>query len=180
MKFGFIFETEHNVGEDFIATSEVGDVLEKVIGIESTDMGSRAVEILSESGIRNYDFCGAFTEEQLEEYKKIYGEEYKFNLMRYLPEENEKLEKAEDLSNYGVIIRNADIEISQKEKLTCPTCDTTIYFVKDLEKAKEAAKEMVKEGIHFIELCAHFDKAKTEEIIEAIGGVVPIGTAGQL
>ena len=180
MKFGFVFETEWAVDEKFVSTCETENVLEKVIGVESATMGKKAVEILAKDEIKTFDFCGAFLPEHLDALKEEYGKEYTFNLMKYLPEEEAKLEQAESLAHYGVIIKNGEINSLQKEELVCPTCETTIYFVKDMEMAKEAARELIDAEIDFIELCSFFDKEKLEEIIEEIDGKVPVGTAGQI
>ncbi len=180
MKFGFIFKTGCSVGKDFIVFSKAGDTLAKVIGVESVDMGREGVEILSQWGVKIYDFSGDFSKEQLGEYEKIFSGEYQFNLMKYLPGQREKLEKVKDLSKYGVIVRNGDIEGYQREELVCPKKTATIYFVKDLEKAKEAIKEMIKEGVEYVELCSYFNLDRTKQLIEEVGGKIPIGTSGKI
>ncbi len=180
MKFGFIFETEWNVGEDFIVTFESENSLEKIIGIESPEMGKKAVEILSQYGIKEYNLCGSFTDEHISELQSAFGEEYSFKAAKYLPEEEEKLEAAESLSNYGIILLEENTKDTVIEELNCPACDAMICFVRDQEAAKEAAKDLVENGIDFIELCDYFDLEKTTEIIEEINGAVPVGTAGDL
>ncbi len=180
MKFGFIFETEWNVGEDFVVTFESEDSLEKVMGIESPEIAENAVKILSKYGIKEYNLCGSFTEDHVEKLESIFGKEYSFKVAKYLPEEEKKLEASESLSNYGIILLEENTKDTVLKELNCPACDTTICFVRDQEAAIEAAKDLVEGGIDFIELCDYFDKVKTEGIIEAIDGAVPIGSAGEL
>ena len=72
------------------------------------------------------------------------------------------------------------VETPQQVELKCDGCDTTAIFVKDLEQAQEAAKTLTDGGIAFIELCSWFDKEKTEAVIDAVGGAVPVGSCGEL
>ena len=51
-------------------------------------------------------------------------------------------------------------------------------FVKNQEQANEAAKQLTAEGMDDIELCSWFDAEKTQKVIEAIGGSVPVGSCG--
>ena len=80
--------------------------------------------------------------------------------------------------NYGVIIQMAGVDESCRFELKSPDCNTTAYFVKDMDQAKGAAKAMAGEGIHFIELCGWFKDEQTREIIAAVDGKIPVGSCG--
>jgi len=58
--------------------------------------------------------------------------------------------------------------------------NTYVAFVKDMDSAMEAGRELVKKGVAFMELCGWYDSEKTEQIINAIGGSIPVGTCGNI
>ena len=97
-----------------------------------------------------------------------------------MPAEMEKMGKLTDLSTYGIVVVMRGVETPQQLELKCDDCDTTAIFVKDLDQAKTAAKKLADGGIAFIELCSWFDKERTDAVIEAVGGAVPVGTCGEL
>ena len=72
------------------------------------------------------------------------------------------------------------VEETQNFTLKNDACNTYVRFTKDLDAAKAAAKELEEQGVYFLELCSFFDKARTLEIIDAIGGKVPVGSCGEL
>ena len=81
---------------------------------------------------------------------------------------------------YGIIIVMRGVEEPTEVVVDKPELYTKAIFVNDQEQANAAAKKLAEEGVHDIELCSWFDKAKTEEVIEAVGGVCPVGTCGDL
>ena len=70
------------------------------------------------------------------------------------------------------------VEETVRLSLDSEDCNTRACFVKDLDAAKAAAAALAEEGIDFIELCSWFDQEKTEAIIEAAGGKIPVGSCG--
>jgi len=56
-----------------------------------------------------------------------------------------------------------------------PSCKTTVIGVETIEETCEIAKKVVQEGCHLIELCGDFGPELAEQVIEAIGGAVPVG-----
>ena len=42
----------------------------------------------------------------------------------------------------------------------------------------EAAQKLVSEGVKFIEICSWFDAERTQSVIDAIDGAVPVGSCG--
>ncbi len=179
MKYAFIFETETEVGLEFMVSSEVGEITQKIVGIKGPEQGEAVIKLLIDKfQIDDFEFCSAFTEEDMIKYRKTFGDEIAFAEAKYFPKEMEKLESAESLLYYGMIFLHSGIEKLQMEKLECEGCKGRIAFIRDIDEACEAAKKMVVEGIDFIELCGWFDNDKVEAVIRAIDGKVPVGSAG--
>jgi len=91
-----------------------------------------------------------------------------------------KLEALEQYVEYGMIILG-NVEEPVRRELTAPEMNTHIVYVKDLEQAAAAAKQLAEEGADGIELCGWFDQEKTKRVIAAVESVdktVPVGSNG--
>jgi len=82
-------------------------------------------------------------------------------------------------SKYGIIVLSFEPgEDLVKLELTSAEYNTYISIVGKEEMAAQAAKDMVSEGIDFIELCGYFNSEKAEVIAKAIEHKVPLGYCG--
>ncbi len=79
------------------------------------------------------------------------------------------------LSNYGFIMIDPSYKKEEKTSLSSDVFKTTVCCVQDIEMACKSAKTLVSEGVQLIELCGAFKKGMPEQVIEAIGGQVPVG-----
>ena len=135
---------------------------------------------LCDSGFTNVDLCGDFTEEDLDLMEKQVTGDIEINRCKYFDEEMEKLEEQDSLFNYGIIVYMDNTTKTQWYRIDNKVSNTRIAVVGSIRKAEAAAKDLTKEGIDFIELCSWFDEVKTLEIIEAIDGLVPVGSCGDI
>lgn len=123
------------------------------------------------------DLCGDFDASDANKIASVSGIEVCY--AKYMPEEIGKLKTTSDLSEYGVIVMGDDIQDEVvKIDLESDEFNTRVRIVGSDEDAKKAAVELVDGGISFIELCSYFDVKKTNDIIKAIDGKVPVGYCG--
>ena len=175
MKFAFILNTDGGHPDTYKAVLQAED-FNAVYGVTGVEEGMEfAKKLVTEEGYDCVNFCGDFTAEQAAEIRA-------YNVISreavYLPEELEKVEKLEDLSEYGLIITEYGVKETTAFNIIDPACNTYIRFVPDIDSACEAAKELVETGVALIELCGLFDMEKTKAVIEAIDGKVPVGSCG--
>ena len=81
---------------------------------------------------------------------------------------------------YGMIILG-NVEEPVRRELAAPEMNTHIVYVKDLEQAAAAAKQLAEEGVDGIELCGWFDLERTKSVIAAVESVskkIPVGSNG--
>ncbi len=149
-----------------------------IVGVDGIEGAKAYLQQLAEAGFTLVNLCSDFDDAAAEEIRKNADGSMKIRNANYFCEEGEKLAALEAPSEYGVIVVMNGVEESVKRYLASPECNTTVYFVKDLEAAKEAASALKGQGIHFIELCSWFDEEKTRAVIDSIGGSVPVGSCG--
>lgn len=149
-------------------------------GTSSFEMTRELVKKLDSEGYDLIDMCGDFDDEAVEKLLSITKSDMEILHADYLPAELEKIEALDSLQEYGIVVVMDGVEETQNFTLKNDACNTYVRFTKDLDAAKAAAKELVEQGVYFLELCSFFDKARTLEIIDAIGGKVPVGSCGEL
>ena len=179
-KFAFIINLPGESPASFSRTYETGESASRVLATGSDEMTKDTVKKLAEEGYELVNFCGDFDDEMTKGYYEAAEESIEMMHADYFPKEMEKLEAASSLKEYGIIIIAKGTEETYKMKMDSPECNVSISFVKDMDQAKTAACQLVSEGTDFIELCSWFDKEKTEAVIEAIGGKVPVGSCGKI
>ena len=59
-----------------------------------------------------------------------------------------------------------------------PGFESTTIFVKDMDGAKEAAAALAANQTTFIEVCSWFKADMVPELISAVDGKIPVGSAG--
>lgn len=151
----------------------------RIVGIEK-EAALEYVKKLTMEGFELVDLCGDFTQTDVETFAQVSGGKIKFSYAGFLPAEKEKMEKLDSLFEYGIIIFMKGVVQTEWVDILNRQGNTHVAFVADMEAAAEAARELVAKGVSFMELCSWFDKKKTEQIIFAIGGAVPIGSCGDL
>lgn len=151
----------------------------RIIGLEK-ESAAEYVKILADEGFEIVDLCGDFTQSDAENLAQAAGGKIKISHAKYFKAEMEKMETLENLFEYGIIIFMSGVDKTEWLEIINRQGNTYIAFVKDMDSAMEAARELVKKGVAFMELCSWFDAEKTKEIIMATGGTVPIGTCGNI
>lgn len=180
LKFAFIFNMPGESPASCSGTYDNSESSSLIAGTDGMEQTAQLVKKLTGEGYTLFNLCGDFDDEMTAELKKAAGGDVKIVHADYLPAELEKVSKVEELTNYGIIIKMDGVENIEKVDVTCPECATTALFVKDEKQAAEAAAMLADQGALVIELCSWFDRKKTEAIIKAIGGRVPVGTCGEL
>ncbi len=131
---------------------------------------------LADEGFQEIDLCGDYGLEKAKVIKDSLGSRVKIFYEIYEDGEEDKFEALSSLNPWGVIINVGETwERDRYFLLQSSEFDTHVACVKDLEEALQAARQMQKNGVAFIELCGYFDKEKRDQIISAIEGKMPVG-----
>lgn len=180
LKFAYIINMPGQTPDTYSAVYENAESYNMVAGVDGVESAKDYVKALADDGYTLINLCGDFDDEITADIQAAAGADVKIRHADYLPAEMDKLAKLEDLPTYGIVIVMRGVETPHELELKCDDCDTTAIFVKDLEQAQAAAKKLTDSGIAFIELCSWFDKERTEAVIDAVGGAIPVGTCGEL
>lgn len=180
MKFAFIANVAGASPETYSAAFETEEAYNLVAGVDGMDAAREYVKKLAEEGYELINLCGDFDDEITAQLREVAGADVEIQHADYSAEEMAKLEKLQSFKNYGIIIIDSTVDAPHQMKIESKECDANVVFVKDLEMAKAAGKELVEKGMDFIELCSWFDKPYMEEIVAATGGKIPVGTCGVL
>ena len=148
------------------------------IGSGSMDMAAQIVESLIEKDIEEIDLCGAFDDQETEKYRKITHNKIEIFNSKNSVEEQRKIDAMTSFNKYGFISITKGIQEMQTVVLSGEKRDNHIVMVKDLDMACLAAKTLIEKGVDLIELCSWFDNEKTQSIIDAIDGKIPVGSCG--
>ncbi|MGI6736402.1 MAG: DUF6506 family protein [Anaerovoracaceae bacterium] len=153
--------------------------MNRIVGVDLEAAGfeqtQEVVESLVGEGYTLFNFCSGFEEADLDRLRDAIGGDVRMACASYFPEEEKKLG---DFSHYGIIVQMAGVEDNTGIPVHGDAFETSAIFVKDMAGARTAAKQLVKDGATFIELCSWFDADRTREIIAAIDGRVPVGSCG--
>ena len=180
LKFAFLINVPGQSPETFSGTYENAESYNLVAGTDNMDMALEFVDSLVKDGYTLLNLCGDFDDEITSKMREAAGPDVKIRHADYLPEELVKVESLAEFSKYGMVIVMRGVEEPAEVVLHSDGFDAKAIFVKDQAQANEAARKLAAEGMHDIELCSWFDKAKTEEVIRAIEGAVPVGTCGDI
>lgn len=179
-KYAFIANVDGATPETYSFVYENAESHNTVVGTSSFEMTEALVKKLDEEGCQLIDLCGDFDDEAVEKLLRVTKGNMEICHADYLSTEARKLDALESFKEYGLVIVMDGVEETQNFLLESEACNMHVRFTKDLDAAKAAAKELAAEGIYFLELCSYFDKEKTQEIIEAVGGEIPVGSCGDL
>lgn len=180
LKFAFIINMPGQNPDTYSGVYENSESYNLLVGVDGVEQSKDLVKRLVSQGYTLFNLCGDFDEEITTQLREIVGEGIKIANSDYLPEEAAKMEGLQTMSEYGIIIKMNGVESIEEVSLKCDDCNTTALFVKDQWQGEAAAKQLAEQGIDFIELCSWFDRERTEDIINAVNGKVPIGTCGEL
>lgn len=179
-KYAFIANVDDATPETYSFIYENAESYSTVAGTGSFEMTEALVKKLDAEGCQLIDLCGDFDDEAVKKLLGVTKSDMKICHADYLPTEARKLDMLESFKEYGLVVVMDGVEETQKFLLENESCNMHVRFTKDLDAAKAAAKELVVEGISFLELCSYFDKENTQEIIKAVGGEIPVGSCGNL
>lgn len=178
LKFAFVISVPGHTPEDYCGTYENSESFNLVAGIDNMDMGIEYVGKLAAEGYTLINLCGDFDDEVTAKMQAIAGPDVKIRHADYFPEELIKVDSLPEFNRYGAIIVMRGVEEPNEVVIEAPDFYTKAIFVKDQEQANAAAKKLVDEKMQDIELCSWFTKEKTQEVIDAIGGAVAVGSCG--
>lgn len=77
---------------------------------------------------------------------------------------------------YIFVIPDAD-QRKHRAKIETLTLSMAIVGVKDFDEAADVAKNLVKDGVQFIDLCSGYGPVGTAKVIEAVGDKIPVSAA---
>lgn len=175
MKFAFILNFEGLHHDKYNVLCDKGNNYNMVYGVNDMDETESLVKQLAADGYELINLCSAYDADMT---AKVAEAGIRTCAADYMDSEAVKLDKVEDFSEYGVILIDAGLAETAGYELKDPAANTHIRFIKDIDGACEAAKELVAEGVTFIELCSWFDADKTNAVISAIDCQVPVGSCG--
>ena len=177
LKFAFMIKMPNLEPDKFIATYDNAESYNVVIGMDSKDIAKEKMQEFIDDGYTLFNLCSGFTPEDAAEYEAM-GEGIKVRAAVYNEAEGAKIAALDDYSKYGVVIVMRGVEESAEVACEGPGFAAKAIFVKGQEEANEAAQKLVSEGVKFIEICSWFDAERTQSVIDAIGGAVPVGSCG--
>lgn len=180
LKFAFVINVPGVSPRTYAAVYENSESYSIVAGVDGMEAAREYVKKLVADGFTLFNLCGDFDDEITALMREDAGADVEIQHADYSMDELVKLNQLQSFKKYGIIIAMDGVEKPHEVVLDSDECIATAVFVKDMKQAKEAARNLVKRKIHFIELCSWFDRLMMEEIVEAIDGQVPVGTCGDL
>ena len=154
------------------------DSYNEFIGSGSMEMAGQIVQSLLEKDIEEIDLCGAFDDQETEKLRNITQNKIEIFNSKHSPEELRKVKEMNSFNKYGFISITKGIETMQSLELLGEKRNNHIILVKDLDMACQAANMLLENGVDLIELCSWFDDEKTQSVIDAINGKIPVGSCG--
>ncbi|GAB1475478.1 hypothetical protein MASR2M70_03100 [Bacillota bacterium] len=177
-KFALIMNVPGESPETYSKAYENAESYNLFVGSGNDEMAAALVRQFAEDGFEAINLCGDFNEEHVKRFVEIGQGKIEVSYADYTPEELRKLEALPSLKEYGFICFEESLENMESLELLSEECNTKVMLVRDLDMACRAAKELVEKGIYFIELCGWFNAERTQAVIEAIDGKVPVGSCG--
>ena len=178
-KYAFIMNSRGLTPETYSVAYQNEEFYCYIAAVHGMKMTRELAKKLAYEEIQLIDLCGAYNEEMAEDVAEFAGEEIEICYAKYTPEQLDKFNKMESEGEYGLIIMADGIkEKPHYLEIGSAEYNTHIALVGSDEMAIQAAKDLVKVGINFIELCSYFDLEKTESILDAIDREVPVGYCG--
>lgn len=177
-RYALIINVPGESPETYSKVYESQESHELYVGIDNIDMATALMKKLAQDGFEMVNLCGDFNDETLQKFIEIGQGKIAVSAARYTPDELVKLEKLSSMKEYGFLSYMPNLEQMDYLELFSEECNTHVSFVRDMDMACQAAVELVQQGIDIIELCSWFDAPKTQAIINAVQGKVPVGSCG--
>lgn len=179
MKFAFILNTNGGHPDTYNVNFTTASEENWIYGVTGVEEGVEFAKTLKEKGFDLVNLCGDFDEEMTAEVAATGIEACN---AKYLPAEMDKIGDLTDeqLCEYGIIIVSDEVNDIEAIDKKDAACNIYVRFVADEDAACEAAKDVIAAGAEFMELCSWYDREKTEKVIAAIDGKVPVGTCGEI
>ncbi len=179
-KYAFVVNAPGLTAEHYQEFFDDGEWLSELTAKDGVDVCMDYVKGLIADGYSMINLCGDFGPEHVEELMKDAPEGTIVRFAGYFPEEQAKLEALDEYVEYGQIIFGG-VDEPVRFDLLDPAMNTHTIFIKDMEQAEEAARELAAEGMDGIELCGSFDEDMTRRIIRVVESVskkIPVGSNG--
>lgn len=177
MKFVYMIKMPNLDPEHFIGTFEDADNCIVVVGMDNKDTAKELFQKYVAEGFALFNLCSGFTPEDAAEFEAL-AEGTKVRAAVYNEEQAAKIGALKDFSKYGAIFVTPDVKETEEIHCAGPGFETTAMLIKDQETANAAAQKLVGDGATFMELCSWFDTEKTQSVVDAIDGAVPVGSCG--
>jgi hypothetical protein len=180
LTYAFIANSEGFRPEDYHWEYENKNFKFKFFATSGMEMTKKYAKKLVDEGFKGIDLCGDFDADQAKEVALVTEGKIDVDYAKYFESEMKKLEKLEELGEYGIIVMADGLPegTTKTERIVGSEFNTTIVLVDSDETAQAAAIGLVERGIDFIELCGYFNEIRAGEIIDAIDGRVPVGYCG--
>lgn len=180
LKFAFIINMPGQNPDTYCGKYENAESCSIIAGTDGIDETKKLVKKLVADDFTLFNLCGDFDDAMTAQIRAVTGGDVKIVHSDYSSEEMKKMEKLSSLSEYGIIVKMDGVEHPEQVDIKCDDCNTHAVFVKDMPQAENAAKKLRADGVDFIELCSWFDGERTEAVINAVDGNIPVGTCGEL
>lgn len=175
-KFAFFVNSETLTPENYKKELHGEGFEGLVCGVNSLELACETAKKLAEEGFEEIDLCGDFDAEKAKTIQGFAGDKIEVWHETFTKPEEEKFEKLTQLNPWGIIIHvGSKWEKDSYTVLKSAECDTYIACVDGMDETFEAAKRMVADGVTFIEICSYYNEEMCNQIVESIGGAIPIG-----
>lgn len=180
MKYAFITNSRSLTPETFSAVYEYQNNEYYFTAVHGMKMTRELVVKLAQQEFKLVDLCGAYSEEKAEEVSRAVEGRLEVSFAKYSDVDQARFEELPRADRYGIIVLGFEpAEELVRLKLQSEEFNTDIAIAATEELAAQAARDLVAEGIHFIELCGYFDQQKAEKIADAVEHKVPLGYCGR-
>lgn len=178
-KFAFIVMMPNLDPEHYRADFETDRDLNTYIGVDNLDQAEEVIGRLTK--LQDYtliNLCGAFDADSADRMARAAAPGTAISYVTFTGDEERKLNAADDWGRFGLLIHDDWIGQTQAQEVP-GDFHTSIRYVNSLSDAMAAAKELVRIGCTFIEMCSWFDEDRTNAITATLKTEVPVGTAGR-
>ena len=180
MKYAFIMNSRSLTPETFSAAYAYQGNEYYFAAVHGMKMTRELVLKLSEQEFKLVDLCGNYNLDKAEEVSRAAEGRLEVSYAKYSDVDQARFEALQRTDRYGIIVLGFEpAEELVRLELRSEEYNADIAIAATEELAAQAARGMVAEGIHFIELCGYFDQEKAEKIADAVEHEIPVGYCGR-